>query len=331
MDATLRARKREEILRQMREKVRGMFSRDMLVVRSESTVKDIERAANLLYERIEEWYIVYFPELKLPDRVKYCKLILAIDKERMGESKKAIMDLLGDKGNEVADKLASSSGADLMEKDLATLMMVANQILSLEELKEEVERYTEIVVREVAPNLSEVGGPRIASKLIAHVGGIQRLARLPASTIQVLGAEKALFKHLRKGTKPPKHGIIFQHTSVHSSPKEYRGKLARAIASKLSIAAKMDAYGKRFIGKEMKAALDAKIADILSRKPKPKPKPVQQGQQSQGQSSQGGQGNQGGQSNRGQGGQQRPAQQGQGGHHGHGGRPEHSRPWNQGR
>lgn len=270
-----RAQKREEILRKMREKVRGMFSRDMLMVRAEGTERDVERAANMLFERLEEWYILYFPELKLGDRAKYCRLILAIDKERMGESRQKITELMGDKGKEIADKLASSSGADLMEKDLAAMKGTAKQILELETLKAEIERYNEMIAREVCPNLAEVGGPKIAAKLVAHVGGIQRLARLPASTVQVLGAEKALFKHLRKKTKPPKHGIIFQHTAVHSAPKELRGKLARAIAAKLSIAAKLDAYGKTFRGKEMKEDLDRKIKAIMARKPETEKKPGQ--------------------------------------------------------
>lgn len=269
-----RARKREEILRRMREKVRGLFGRDMLMVRAEGAEKDIERAANLLFERLEEWYILYFPELKAIDRTRYCRLILAIDKERLDESRKRIIEIMGDKGKEIADKLASSSGADLMEKDLAAMKAVAKQILELDALKAETERYNEMIAREVCPNLAEVGGPKIAAKLVAHVGGLQKLARLPASTIQVVGAEKALFKHLKKKTKPPKHGIIFQHTAVHSAPKELRGRLARAIASKLAIAAKLDAYGKGkvFRGKEMKADLDAKIAAIMARKPMgPKP------------------------------------------------------------
>jgi nucleolar protein 56 len=256
---------REEILKKMREKMKEAFSRDMIIVRAEGAERDIERATNMLFERLEEWYLLYFPELKVQDRMKYCRLVLTIDKEDIEKSKKAINEIAGEKGKEIIDKLISTSGADFMQKDLEAMRAVAKEIIQLEELKNNIEKYNEIIAREVCPNLSEIGGPKIAAKLVAHVGGLQKLARLPASTIQVLGAEKALFKHLRKKTKPPKHGIIFQHSVIHSAPKELRGKLARALASKLAIAAKLDAYGKTFRGKEMKEALEKKFKEILKR------------------------------------------------------------------
>ncbi|MCS7109448.1 MAG: hypothetical protein NZ903_01470, partial [Candidatus Micrarchaeota archaeon] len=156
---------------------------------------------------------------------------------------------------------------DLEEKDLDAIKIVAQQIIALEEIKKQLQQYEDELVREIAPNLVEVGGPRITAKLIAHVGSLEKLARLPASTIQVLGAEKALFKHLRRKTKPPKHGIIFQHTIVHSVPKNKRGKIARALATKLAIAAKIDVFGKgKFIGKELRVEFEKRVKEILNEK-----------------------------------------------------------------
>jgi len=94
----------------------------------------------------------------------------------------------------------------------------------------------------VAPNTKEILGATIGARMIAKVGSLERLAMLPASTIQVIGAEKALFRALKTGSRPPKHGIIFQHPLVHSAPKWQRGKIARAIAAKVVIAARIDAY-----------------------------------------------------------------------------------------
>jgi nucleolar protein 56 len=112
--------------------------------------------------------------------------------------------------------------------------------------------------------MSEVAGPEIAAKLIAHVGSLKRLAFLPSSTIQVLGAEKALFKHLKnRRIAPPKHGIIFQHAKISNSPKEVRGKIARALANKLALAARADAFSKNFIAKQLKDDFEARCKEIL--------------------------------------------------------------------
>jgi len=267
--------KRERIFAEMKQKMKTAYlSRDAVLVYIDGMIGDLEKALNLLFERLNEWYSIYFPELKVLDRSKYCKLVIAINKEDMEGTKARVKEVAGDKADEILKQLETSIGIELLGKDIQKIQETAEKILELERLKEEIEKYEEGVAKEVCPNLAEVGGPKIAAKLIAHVGGLQKLAKLPASTIQVLGAEKALFRHLKKNTKPPKHGLIFQHTAVHSAPKDVRGRIARAIATKLSIAAKVDAYGKRFLGKEMKEKLDAKIKDILSKSAKPAQAPA---------------------------------------------------------
>ena len=102
--------------------------------------------------------------------------------------------------------------------------------------------YVESGMKRIAPNTVVVAGPTIGARLMAKAGGLDRLAVLPASTIQILGAEKALFRSLRTGAKPPKHGILFQHQEVHTAPKWQRGKIARTIANKVAIAARIDYY-----------------------------------------------------------------------------------------
>ena len=90
-------------------------------------------------------------------------------------------------------------------------------------------------MRQVAPNVTEIAGATIGARLIARSGGLKKLAILPASTIQILGAEKALYRALKSGARPPKHGILFQHAAVHSAPKWQRGKVARSVAGKIAI------------------------------------------------------------------------------------------------
>src|SRR5438132_13262417 len=94
-----------------------------------------------------------------------------------------------------------------------------------------------------APNITGVLGAVLSAKILSMEGGLENVAKMPASTIQVLGAEKALFRTLKTGARPPKHGIIFQYAAIHQSPRWLRGKIARAVAGKLVIAARMNAYG----------------------------------------------------------------------------------------
>jgi nucleolar protein 56 len=114
-----------------------------------------------------------------------------------------------------------------------------------------------------------VAGATIGARLIAKAGGLDRLARLPASTVQVLGAEKALFRALRTGARPPKHGILFQHDAVHTAPKWQRGKIARALANKIAIAARIDFYrGTKEGG--LTATLEKRLDEIRVKYKEPK-------------------------------------------------------------
>lgn len=117
-------------------------------------------------------------------------------------------------------------------------------------------------MQKIAPNISEMVGTLIGARLISLSGGLERLATLPASTIQVLGAEKALFRFKKEGGNPPKHGVIFQHSYINRAPREDRGRIARAFAAKIAIAAKADAFTKRDISKDLKETLDKRLKEI---------------------------------------------------------------------
>jgi len=117
----------------------------------------------------------------------------------------------------------------------------------------------ETSIIEIAPNVSEITGPMIAARLLSCAGSLRKLAMLPSSSIQLLGAEKALFRFKKQGGKPPKHGVIFQHPYISKAPFKSRGKHARLLSAKISIAAKADKFTKRFIAPELKADLVDKI------------------------------------------------------------------------
>jgi nucleolar protein 56 len=138
------------------------------------------------------------------------------------------------------------------------LSIINNEIKSLE-------KQIENDMRKVSPNVTNLVGSLIGARLIAFSGGLKKLAMLSSSTIQVLGAEKALFRYKKEGGKPPKHGVIFQHSYINKSSKEIRGKIARIFASKISVAAKADAFTKRNISDDLKKNLEIRIKDIKNK------------------------------------------------------------------
>ena len=134
-----------------------------------------------------------------------------------------------------------------------------------------MENYVDRTMEEMAPNVRAVAGALLGARLIAIAGSLQNLAMRPASTIQVLGAEKALFRSLKTGARPPKHGLIFQHTLLHDAKRWQRGKIARVIAGKLAIAARADAFGGRFIGERLKAEINKRLEEIREKYKEPPP------------------------------------------------------------
>jgi len=136
---------------------------------------------------------------------------------------------------------------------------------SVKRLKESrgalVDYLKELMLKE-APNISAVAGYYLGAKLISTAGSLKRLSEFPSSTIQVMGAEKALFAHLRKGTAPPKYGIIFQHEKVRTAPKEKSGRIARRLASKISLAARVDYFKGEFIGDKLAKEFEEEVERI---------------------------------------------------------------------
>jgi nucleolar protein 56 len=226
---------------------------------------DLLSTCNLMAERLREWYGLYYPELeRLVDDKRYADLV-ASDPER-----DAVAAVVGGDSS-------SSVGATMSQEDLASIQALARSASEMIKTRDRIESSIQKKMAEEAPNLSSVAGPIIGARLISLAGGMERLAGMPTSTIQLLGAEKAMFRHLKDKSRPPKHGIIFQHPQVHKSPYWMRGKIARALAGKISIAAKVDFYGDRDMSSELVASLEARVAEIKKRNPAPPKKPARGG------------------------------------------------------
>ncbi|MBS7642531.1 MAG: C/D box methylation guide ribonucleoprotein complex aNOP56 subunit [Candidatus Bathyarchaeia archaeon] len=245
----------------------ALASRDLLIIQCASAIDDLAEIINMLWSRLREWYGIHFPELeKIVDEIElYAKIVHSIGgRSNFTEEKLSELKISRSKAADIIEAAINSLGGDIGEADLRQIAELAYTILQLIALRERLVGYLEDSMRREAPNITGLVGPIIGAKLIAKAGGLEKLAKMPASTIQVLGAEKALFRAIRSGGKPPKHGIIFQHTLIHQAPKKIRGKIARALAAKLAIAARVDYYTKEDISEKLRRELNERVKEIRS-------------------------------------------------------------------
>lgn len=249
---------------------------DLHLVNAILALDDTDKFLNITATRVTEWYGLHFPELTqmMQDNMALCKMVADIgrredfDKENLqgrGLTEKKIEAILTAKER--------SKGGEVAERDLDRVRNLARLALSLGGERDHLNTYVESTMKRIAPNVAEVAGPTIGARLMAKAGGLDRLAVLPASTIQILGAEKALFRALKTGARPPKHGILFQHQDVHMAPKWQRGKIARTLANKIAIAARIDYY--RGSGEpSVKVDLERRLEQIRSKYKEPPRKPA---------------------------------------------------------
>jgi nucleolar protein 56 len=253
---------REELLEKARAGVKEAYlEKDRQLIQCVNAIDEIDKTSNLLFERLQEWYGIYFPELRVKEPEKYCELVLKINRKNIN-NEELLSIVGGDGARAISERAARSMGVDLNDRDLEEIRKLAKEILNLQVMRSSFEKYETGFAKELCPNLTYLIEAPLAAKLIAHAGSLKRLATMPASTIQVLGAEKALFKHLRQHTKPPKHGILFQHPWVNSAPKRDRGKIARLLSTKIAIALKADFYSKNFIAEKLKEDMDRRMEEI---------------------------------------------------------------------
>lgn len=259
-----------------RRKVRkAAEKRDLFIAQAISALDDINKTLNLFASRVREWYGLHFPELDelLEEHEDFVKVVSKIgSRDAITEEALKSIGIKDELAKKIAEAAKTSMGADLAEFDLQAIRLLADVTLDLFERRRALEKYIDEAMMEVAPNIRGLVGPLLGARLIALAGGLAKLATMPASTIQVLGAEKALFRALRTGGKPPKHGVIFQHPAIHRSPKWQRGKIARALAAKLAIAARIDAFTGEYRADELREQLEERIKEIKTLYAKPPPK-----------------------------------------------------------
>lgn len=237
----------EKNLKLTKQKIKASVSRDFLIVQAHSMVEDINKASSILANRLRAWFEIYCPEFShsVKSHSKFIELIVS----------KSRKDLLKELGLKEQDCM----GADLSKKDVDIILDSARSLGDLYSRKESIELYIKGVMQDVCPNLLAVAGPSIGAKLLSLAGSLKRLSEFPSSTVQVLGAEKALFRHISGKGKSPKHGVLVQHPLMEHHPDKDKGKIARALADKISIAVKVDFFKGEFIGDSLKEGLDKRF------------------------------------------------------------------------
>lgn len=248
--------------------------RDLVVMQVIQTIDDLDRTLNIFSSRVREWYGLHFPELdRLVEKHEtYARLVADL-----GERQNFTMQNLEKQGlprtkaKHIGKAAKMSMGAELDEGDIEQIGVICRNTLGLYDLRQKLEGYLDSVMGNVAPNIRAMVGSPLGARLVALAGSLNNLAKMPASTIQLLGAEKALFRALKTGTRPPKHGIIFQHTLIQEAKRWQRGKIARALAGKLAIAARTDAFSGKYTGDRLQLGLEKRISEIKEQYKEPSP------------------------------------------------------------
>jgi nucleolar protein 56 len=218
--------------------------------------------------RLKEWFSWHFPELTkiVNDNAIFAKLTHFIE-NRDGvteENRDAIAGIVLDeeKASQIIEAAKTSMGTDLRDEDCLQIKRWAERVVGLIEFREALIAYLKDRMSAVAPNLGELIGEQVGSKLIAHAGSLTNLAKYPASTIQILGAEKALFRALKTKGKTPKYGLIFNSTFIGRAAQKNKGKISRYLANKCAIAARVDCFSEAPT-KKFGAALKEQIEERL--------------------------------------------------------------------
>ncbi len=228
-----------------KEQVAMTVTPDSKVIAAVEAIDDLNETSNLLSERLKEWYIMNFDDTDL-------------------------------KGEELARSIVDMKNDD--SEDMLILQGFSISLLGMYKTRDGIEEYLKVNMPRTAPNITSIAGHILGARLLSITGSLKNLASMPSSTIQVIGANNALFKHLKGKAPSPKHGVIFRHPLINTSPRWQRGKIARVLASKISLAARYDLYSgelKEDLSRELMRKVDvirkqpAKPAGKLTRSHQP--------------------------------------------------------------
>ncbi|CAD1480471.1 unnamed protein product, partial [Heterotrigona itama] len=221
---------------------------DNMIIQSIALLDQLDKDINTFSMRIREWYSYHFPELLkiVPENYMYAKVAKLIKdrKEFTDEKLEALEQIVMDsaKAQAIIDASKSSMGMDISPIDLLNIEMFATRVISLADYRKQLAEYLRSKMTGVAPNLATLIGDQVGARLIAHAGSLTNLAKYPASTVQILGAEKSLFRALKTRGNTPKYGLLYHSTFIARAGTKNKGRISRYLANKCSIASRIDCF-----------------------------------------------------------------------------------------
>lgn len=228
-----------------RQAIAQSVSSESMLMQSISMLNELDPILNRLAKKMREWYALYNPEFEhaTANNDGFVRIITQKDKATL------LKEL----------NCTQTMGGDITNEDKACMLDTAQDINILFERREKNIEYIKKIAQEIMPNTTAIIGGVMATRMLAMAGSLKRLSKMPSSTVQLLGAESALFKHMKTGSKCPKYGYLINHPLVQKAPKKIKGKVARAIVDKVSIAVKVDYFKGQPIGEELRIKLEKRF------------------------------------------------------------------------
>lgn len=227
----------------------SVHKNDNHIIQAIATLDALDKGINQGSMRVREWYGWHFPELVkiVSDNGTYAKLVLAIgNKKTLTDDRlheiAAVVDDDGDKAQDIINAARISMGLDITDTDLIMVKSFAESVSKMADYRKSLSKSLDDKMGDVAPNLQCILGTPVAARLISHAGSLTNLAKYPASTLQILGAEKALFRALKTKGATPKYGLIYQSSFIGRAGPKIKGRISRYLANKCSIASRIDNF-----------------------------------------------------------------------------------------
>ncbi|EJU06454.1 Nop domain-containing protein [Dacryopinax primogenitus] len=216
---------------------------DTMVVQAIALLDELDKEINHYSMRVKEWYGWHFPEMAkiITDNLAYAKVVRTVGM-RTNAATTSLAEILPE-DLEATVRVAAdiSMGTEISESDIAHIHLLCDQVISMTEYRAQLSEYLRNRMNAIAPNLTALVGELVGARLISHAGSLLSLAKQPASTVQILGAEKALFRALKTKHDTPKYGLIYHASLIGQAPQKLKGKMARMVATKTALSVRVDA------------------------------------------------------------------------------------------
>jgi len=243
---------------------------DTMIIQAIGLLDDLDKELNTYAMRVREWYGWHFPELSkiVQDNIQYAKVVKLMG-SRTNAADLDFSEILPEEvESELKEAAVISMGTEVSDHDMLNIKALCTQVISLSEYRAQLFDYLRSRMNAIAPNLTVLVGELVGARLIAHAGSLLNLAKQPASTVQILGAEKALFRALKTKHETPKYGLIFHASLIGQAAPKLKGKISRSLAAKSALSIRIDALGESqdaSVGIESRAKIEARLRQLEGR------------------------------------------------------------------